>query len=527
MNSFRVVLSAGAVGAGLLTVIFALAALGCGDDYQPANSSSSSSSSVSGGGSGTTTTTTGQSGGGGSAFCDPGALPSEDDCVISDEQGIFVRAGGDDSNAGTMNEPVATLQAAADKAAAEGKRVYACGEAFTENLTVPEGVELFGAFVCDSGWTYHAAEPTSLTEPADSTDPPLQFAPGGGAKLYDFVITAADKTEGGASSIAVIADNVVATFVRCKITAGTTAKGVDGQDGSNTPAATGASGKKGQDADCQSYNVTAKGGASVTSASCTSSVSGKGGDGGLATGPGQGGDSGLPSGNGGAGGIGQDLLVCSPGGEGAKGTPGEPGQGASGKGTIGKSGFSGVSGGDGKPGGPGQGGGGGGGSKAPPQCGPDKIVVGAAGGSGSAGGCGGAPGKGAGWAGSSIALLSIHANVTLIDSVLTAGAAGDGGQGGDGQTGGSGGVKGYGGVGLNGSLHGCAGGIGGKGGDGGPGGGGTGGHSLAIAHTDWAPVVQGEMSLIAGAAGNGGLGGDGNNANKGGDGTAAEILAFD
>ena len=516
MSSFRSVLG---VGAGVLSVGLAFAAISCGDDYKPTTSSSSSGS---GGASGTTTT--GDSGGGGSAACDPKTLPSDDACVVTDELGIFVRVDGNDANAGTMQKPLATLQAAVDKAAAEGKRVYACGESFSQHLSVPAGVEIYGALACASGWAYDAAEPTELNEPEGSADPPLQLQSVSGTKLFDLVINAADKTDATESSIAVVAEQVEASFVRCRITAGKTVSGVDGEDASSDAATTGELGKKGDDADCQSSNVIAYGGASVSNANCPSTKSGKGGDGGLPS-PGGNGEAGLPASSGGGIGFGQGLFACTSGGAGAVGAMGDAGDGASGNGSLGKSGYDGVSGADGKAGGVAQAGGGGG--KAPPSCGPDKSVVGAAGGSGGGGGCGGAPGKGGGWAGSSIALLSLASTITLTDSVLIAGAAGDGGQGGDGQPGGDGGEVGAGGKGYGSSVAGCDGGLGGKGGDGGNGGGGSGGHSLAIAYLGTAPTVLGAMSLTPSAAGKGGLGGNASNANKGADGTAAAMLAFD
>ena len=106
-------------------------------------------------------------------------------------------------------------------------------------------------------------------------------------------------------------------------------------------------------------------------------------------------------------------------------------------------------------------------------------------GGGGAGGCGGVAGKGGGPGGSSIAIVSLGANVSLPKTKLIAAAGGKGGAGGLGQPGGKGGVGGKGGA-VPGGVNlkpACAGGYGGEGGKGGNGGRGLGGHSLGIAYT--------------------------------------------
>ena len=85
--------------------------------------------------------------------------------------------------------------------------------------------------------------------------------------------------------------------------------------------------------------------------------------------------------------------------------------------------------------------------------------------------------------GSSLAIVSLGAKLTLTEVTLTTGKGGDGGKGASGQTGGASGLGSIGGAaGVGGGKAGCKGGDGGAGGNGGPGGGGRGGHSIGIAY---------------------------------------------
>jgi hypothetical protein len=77
----------------------------------------------------------------------PGGSPTD---------GVFVSANsGDDTHNGTMTSPLKTLSAAMSLAKKLGKVVIACNETYTENLTVVDGVSLYGSYDCSnlSAWT--------------------------------------------------------------------------------------------------------------------------------------------------------------------------------------------------------------------------------------------------------------------------------------------------------------------------------------------------------------------------------------
>ena len=171
---------------------------------------------------------------------------------------------------------------------------------------------------------------------------------------------------------------------------------------------------------------------------------------------------------------------------------------------------------------PGQGGGGGGGAKGMTSC------AGASGGSGGSGGCGGIGGAGGKGGGSSFALVSLDATITLTEAVLSSALGKKGGDGGSFQPGAGGGAGAPGGTGMSGTLNACPGGLGGQGGNGGGGGGGRGGHSAPIVFVGTAPTVDAMTTLSSGLAGAPGIGvGNGMDAGQDGlAGTACSVMDF-
>jgi hypothetical protein len=433
-----------------------------------------------------------------------GCVPSTVTGAVADSCGVFVSPMGHDGNAGTKKKPVKTIVAALGK----GTAIYACAGAmpFSEAVTVPAGSTIYGGLDCSS-WGYIGS--TMKTEvTAAAGEVPVTLAMGSGAKLVDLHVLAADASmmTDGTSSIAVVADHATAEIDRCVLEAQGAAAGAAGA-GYSSAAQAGMTGSAGTDA-CMGAAVL--GGLSVTNVCGTSdSTSGLGGDGSVTSG-----GAGSPGSPGTTmnGGAGEGTAVCTPGTKGDDGMPGKAGSGATGTGSISAGSYSGVNGGDGSTGPVGQGGGGGGGAMGGTganQCTMPSTAAGASGGSGGSGGCGGMGGKGGAFGGSSIALVSFDATLTLTSVTLKGGNGGAGGDGGTGQNGGSGGMVGTGGTVPNGStLHpGCDGGPGGMGGTGGKGGGGTGGHSLGIAVMGTAPAMSGWTATTS-APGPGGKGDD-------------------
>jgi hypothetical protein len=466
----------------------------------------------------------------------PACVPSESGTPVDVICGVFVSSSiGDDGNAGTPDKPLKTLGAAVTKAGAG--RVYACGEGFTEAVTLSAGTTLYGALDCAKGWAYDAMKQTTLTAAPDVV--PLTLAStASGAEVVDFSITAAEATASGGSSIAVIADGVTASFTRTDITAGS---GKDGLPGTTPTASVGPTdptdptivGVAGQNA-CMATSQQL-GGAAVTNPLCNS-IGGAGGIGEVSNG--SNGDVNPATPQTALGGVGQPNMdpmntwSCASGNgggtTGSNGGNGMPGTGAksSDLGTLdAKPGYTGVA---GKPGGaanPGQGGGGGGGAKGKTMC------AGASGGSGGAGGCGGNGGTGGQPGGASIGIVNLGASLTFDTVTITVGVGGKGGDGAVGQGGGVGGNGGGGGLGDSNApatLKACDGGNGGQGGTGGQGGGGRGGHAIGIAYTGTtAPSTMGVDFKNIGTPGQGGTGDDSNgNMGDGAAGVGADTQAF-
>lgn len=425
--------------------------------------------------------------------CDPSSIDwkNDPDC------GVFVSlAGNDATGAGTPDAPVATLKVAIDLA--KSKPIYACADtdakkAFEEALIIDHHVTLFGGLDCQT-WRRDPTGKTHWTAPAGQIV--TKLTPVASLRAEGFAIQAKDapdleagKHAPGRSSIAIVAETgSLLELSRCVVSAGAGGEGAAGEihAGTGEP---GVDGKDGQPG-CVGPDALLGGAGGPPECGVTDVAGGRGGTGENA-GSGGNGAPGQPADPAGEnGGAGQQIAaMCTIGGEGNGGGAGEPGAGASDEqqGSLTSSGFTGVAGENGGPGKPGQGGGGGGGAR---MCWVAGLAhAGPSGGGGGSGACGGRGGNGGHGGGASIAILSLNAELRLLDVSLLTGPGGKGGEGGEGQQGGNGGVGGMAGAGNAGSVA-CAGGPGGKGGPGGRGGGGRGGPSIGIAHTGPAPDLS-------------------------------------
>jgi hypothetical protein len=444
--------------------------------------------------------------------------PTDHDNTALVSCGVFVRLAGSDGNPGTPDLPVATLGKAVALAKANG-HVYACAEAFAENVVLAAGVTVHGGLDCTKGWAYPGPG-ASFTALKPSTGVPLSLTSGAvGVRLASIQVNAPGGGAPGGSSIAVLATGATAAFEDSQLNAEDALSGDDGVDASplmDAPAPDGLSGASACSA------ATVPGGVGLPNA-CDDSIGGDGGVGG----PAAGGDgtASLPSPGalGGAGDPGNGWTCASSLGAGFGHAGVDGGSGAAGDagmtlGQIDMDGYHGAAGGDGDPGRPGQGGGGGGG-RSGPQC--AAGMGGASGGAGASGGCGGKGGGGGRAGGSSIGILSLGSTLTFRNVTITTGNGGRGGKGGAGQPGALGGKGGPGGG--AGVLAGCAGGDGGKGGSGGVGGGGRGGHSIGIAYDSaFPPPAKSPPTFMVGSAGPGGP----SDGNAGHDGVAVPTQAF-
>ncbi len=391
---------------------------------------------------------------------------------------------GNDRNAGTFNAPVASLRHAVELAQSIPLRwsVYmAKGEYRVDRpLRMPPSVSLFGWFDGTTNWGYSTSNLTRVVGPSTV----LMFGnyPGDTAtnsvRVVGLEIEAADATQPGESSYAVMIASGGILIDRCRIIAGRGARGAAGANGSD--GLPGGQGGPGADA-------IRNGGGGAGAAGVR--AGGNGGAGGLG-GAGIAGVAGIGAslGQGSGGSGGPAGAVCRRGGPGTKGSDG--GSGTPGinarvpleyfgqvleSGYVGVAGLDGVSGSHGVGGG---GGGGGGGNSAPTLsgCTPEPA---AGGGGGGGGGLAGGVGRGGRPGGSSVAVFSTG-SATILDSILIAQDAGDGGNGGNGGLGGEGGAGGLPGQGFGLGASGAAGGKGGRGAASGSGSGGAGGHSIAF-----------------------------------------------
>ena len=496
----------------------------------------------------TTTTGTGSGGGGGGDGGQPpdcAGDPTQDPALVRDECGVFVSASAVQDGDGSKTRPFKTI---ADAAASTGvKRIFACAEVYNEAATVSftGGVDIYAGFAncaSASGWSW---QPTSFATLNGAPDLPALVLDGGASHIENLHVVAAQAALGGGSSIAMIVNGGTLDMPNGSLEAKAAKTGDPGVHLADDAALDGEQGDSGVgicDSGASNPGPTGK---TKVCASSDGSTAGNGGDGGGLTAgtpdPAGSGTDGTPPDvsqpTKGVGGIGEGQGTpaansCDIGQPGANGVAGSSGAGASGAGALSASGYSGNKGGAGTNGKPGQGGGGGGGAKGATSITCNTVTqdrVGASGGAGGTGGCGGALGGGGNPGGSSIALVSLNATITLGQVTLKAGLAGDGGKGGDGQSPGKKGIGGNPGAGQGAANDSCRGGDGGRGGAGGPGGGGQGGHSLGIAFKGKAPT-GGTVQIDMANNGKGGPGGNGNSAadnGKGADGVASNMMSFD
>jgi len=439
------------------------------------------------GGSGAAAGSGGEGGGGDPppTTCNPAApVPG---CVADADNGIFVSPTGNDSNDGTPSSPLATINAAIDRAASSPAPIFICSGTFDESVVVTDDdIALHGGFACPTGgspWVYDEDE-RPLISP---TDPgyALQVTDVSGLTLSDIELRSAHATAAGASSIAVfVSGSDAVTLTRVHITAGDGANGASAM----TPVSNHTSMNQG------GQNAMLLEGGGPTPCECgdqTTSVGAVGGDGGVTP---TGGGTGTPSNLG--GGQGSTFEQCrdnnTNGANGGNAPNRTEADGADVLGTLASLGWTPAAGTAGLTGTPGQGGGGGGG------------LVAGGGGGGACGGCGGTGGGAGKGGGASIGLVAVMSNVTLVASFITTGDAGRGGDGIAGELGQGGGVKG------NGVGSACDGGNGGKGGNGGAGGGGAGGISVGVLHTGDSTVTA-DVTFELGTAGPAGSGGGADN----------------
>ncbi|MBL8633097.1 MAG: hypothetical protein JNM40_07715 [Myxococcales bacterium] len=432
---------------------------------------------------------------------------------------IFVSPSGDDTFAGTRENPVKTVTQGIKLAQQQGKTgVYLDKGIYTGSVAMVAGIGVYGGYDSGNLWARSAAN-ESLIQGGTTAITLSNIAKETHLELVS--VKSADGTSAGQSSYGVFVVNSSGPVIigQAKINSGNGANGTSPTAPTDviTPvAANGATGGNGcTGGGCNPAGPGGKGGQNTCSAVAGNVSGGNGGNGsvGNSGGGGAAGLGGAPGTGGGGGSSGDCFPGFYKGNSGSGGTDG----GAGADGTLGTqpvavsasnftaAGYTPASGGDGKPGtnGSGAGGGGAGGGGAGGACKPD---AGGGGGGGGAGGCAAAPGLGGGGGGGSFGVYIFKSTVTLNSVSLASGQAGNGGTGANGAIGGSAGTGSGGGAGSEDSAGGGRGANGGKGGNSGAGSGGSGGPSYGL-YSQMSQVVTNSVQASGGAFGSAGNGG--------------------
>jgi hypothetical protein len=420
---------------------------------------------------------------------------------------VLASNAGSDANSGDFGAPVLTLGDALGKAALKGVggAVYVAEGTYSESITVPSGVGVYGGFDPTTFDRNIDAFPAVISGGSVAVSVPSAS----GVTLDGLTIQSAAGTIGGESSIGILLSQAQTVEIsRCTIRAESGAPGRDGVTPS--PASNGADGAKGTPGNCNDDTPASGGGAGGPFGG------GRGGTGGYSAAvgwrwgaPGVAGLGGAPVGAAGSGGTfsGADGSGGGPGPNGtAVGAPGADGEPF---GSVIATGYQSAAGGNGAQGQGGGGGGGGGGSGGKPPGYLTRGKTGNGGSGGGGGGQGGFGGQGGGGGGGSFGVVIFSSTgVTVRDCSI---ATGSGGAGGAGAAGGMGGAGGAGGSSQCGTCRfdiGCggAGGAGGAGAPGGQGGSGGGGPSIGIVQDAASTTTLTSNTFTLGTAGAGGPG---------------------
>lgn len=459
-------------------------------------------------------------------------------------EGVFVSSsrGNDATGDGTEGRPLASIGAGLRKGQTDKKRVLVCAETYGEQITVLDGVSMYGYFDCSGpAWKLDESKRAKVAPPKSPVVRAENVQSATRIEGFELVgpdlgpRTAADEGPFAVSSVAVFATGSKSLVLSKSLVAGGHgADGVDGLGGGVVTVSAARSAERGKNEgfcaaplDCGNINSSPNPGGLGGLVKCDGADGNPGGDGGTGCHKSGGaptacflkatGSAGTPipaTAQTAAGGplVSVDKTFGLNGSDGAVGSVGKAGE--SGVITFGPQGIVVTDGSPGEAGGHGHGGGGGGGL----GWGHGSLhELAASGGGGGAGGCGGRKAtQGGSSGGASVALYLVASTVTL-ERVTARG--GTGGRAGAGQPGGPGSAGIAGGApgdqytsnldcfDAGGNRTYCTAGRGGKGGDGGKGGAsghGASGASFAVVQVGATELKQDADSKLE--AGKGGAG---------------------
>lgn len=394
--------------------------------------------------------------------CDPNASPTNG-CSAAEDHGFFVTTTATPDGAdGSKAHPFASIMTAITQAAASDskKNVYVCFGTYGEQVTLADGVNVYGYFDCNSDWKIDPSQHALVQAPSPALTADKILNP---TRVEGIDFTSNDAGPNDTSIGAKITASTALTLANLTIQGGVGGKGDDGAAATQLTQASpdGVAGSAaGTCNKVGAANLCKPNGRPPTDGTCvgaTGLAGGPGGEGGTGAGC-LAGSGGLDcttldhaEGTGGASpptpttagpaytiNSGVDDVAASTG---AGGSNGSVGANATAAGTFADDGTfqpaSGTAGTDGKPG---QGGGGGYGEYT--STGNTQAPGGGSGGAGGCPGLAGGPGKGGG---ASVGILLIDSAITLDTCILqssTGGAAGAGAMGSDPTLGGNGGGPG-------------------------------------------------------------------------------------
>jgi hypothetical protein len=155
----------------------------------------------------------------------PPTKPNE----ITEQFGVFVSQSGQSNASGTRTAPLASIEAAIERAKNENKKkVFVCEGSYAETLTLADGVSIEGRLDCASpDWKLDETKHVDLAAPSSPAIRATNIT--SATRIDGLRVASPDATTPSGSSIAVLAvDSNGLTFANGTITAGNAMKGDDG-----------------------------------------------------------------------------------------------------------------------------------------------------------------------------------------------------------------------------------------------------------------------------------------------------------
>ena len=158
--------------------------------------------------------------------CEATASPKTVACVVDERFGIFVSAAASSDGAdGTKAHPFPSIQAGIAAARAAGKNVYACMGEYSEQVTLADGISVYGFFDCSQNWKVSDSGHAIVTGPSPALTADQIVTP---TRIDSVDFKSSDAAPNETSIAAIVTRSTALTLANLTIQSGAGGKGDDG-----------------------------------------------------------------------------------------------------------------------------------------------------------------------------------------------------------------------------------------------------------------------------------------------------------